>query len=50
MSVLIKDRECIECTHLLMCKGKTEETERCIRFEQRENKYMVGTEETRKRN
>ena len=37
MSELIKDRECIECTHLLMCTGKPKETERCIRFEQRKN-------------
>ncbi len=39
MSDLIKDRECIDCVHLLMCTGKTKETERCIRFEQRENKF-----------
>lgn len=47
---LIKDRECIECEHFLMCRGKTVETERCIRFEQRENKFIASTEETRKRN
>ena len=49
MSDLIKDRECIECEHFLMCIGKTKETERCIRFEQRENKYITGTEKARKR-
>ena len=37
MSDLIKDRECIECVHILMCAGKPIETERCIKFEQRES-------------
>lgn len=50
MSELVKDRECIECEHFLMCRGKTVETERCIRFEQRENKFIASAEETRKRN
>ena len=44
MSDLIKDRECIECEHFLMCKGKPKDTERCIRFEQRENTYISKTE------
>ena len=39
MSDLIKDRECIECVHILMCTGKPKETERCIKFEQRERVY-----------
>lgn len=47
---LIKDRECIECVHFLMCKGKPLGTERCIRFEQRENKFIASAEEIRKRN
>ena len=49
MSDLIKDRECIECVHFLMCKGKPLGTERCIRFEQRENKFIASAEEIRKR-
>lgn len=49
MSDLIKDRECIECVHFLMCKGKPLGTERCVSYEQRDNKYIVGTEKTRKR-
>ena len=49
MSDLIKDRECIECVHILMCTGKPKETERCIRFEQRENKFIASAEEIRKR-
>ena len=48
MSDLIKDRECIECEHFLMCKGKPIDTERCIRFEQRENTY-ISKAENRKR-
>ena len=32
----MKDRECISCTHFLMCQGK-ENSEPCINYEKREN-------------
>lgn len=44
MSELIKDRECIECVHFLMCTGKPKDTERCIKFEQHENKFLKDKE------
>lgn len=47
-SNLIKDRECIECTHFLMCAGKPEGTERCVKFEQHENKFLDNTKKTNK--
>ena len=50
MADLIKDRECIDCTHFLMCNGKTKETERCINFEQRENKYINNKNQNAERN
>ena len=44
MSELIKDRECIECKHFLMCPGKPKGTERCVKFEQHENKFLKDKE------
>jgi hypothetical protein len=43
-SNLIKDRECIECKHFLMCPGKPKGTERCVKFEQHENKFLKDKE------
>lgn len=44
MDVLIKDRECIECKHFLMCQGKPKGTDKCVKFEQHENRFLKDKE------
>ena len=37
MSELIKDKECIECKHFLMCPGKPKEVAFCLHLKRRQD-------------
>ena len=41
---IVKDKECIECKHFLMCPGKPKEVDWCLHFVKRQQ----GSSEVKK--